>query len=166
MSGFNKNVRFLFLLIIGAFLLTAAAGAPADLPVEEVSAVSATDSSGIAVKTDDIPIPPRGCKTDCLISANINIKPTYKGETTTLTGSILIVDENGKPVSGAVVIVRWQLPDGTAFRDRVKTDSSGIAVVEIQAMQHGMFDLDVLRADKDGYRFDHNQGDCHGEFWM
>ena len=154
----KTNRRWYYIvLILGMFFMTAATGTPADLPVEDYPAVSLVD---------DLPVPPRGCKTDCMISANINIKPISKGDTSILIGSVLITDENGKPVADAVIVMRWTLPNDTTVVDRVKTDSHGIAVVEVAAMQHGRYVLEVLRGVKDGYHFDHNQGDCDADFWM
>jgi hypothetical protein len=149
---------YLIIMIAVMFFSTAAAGAPAILPEDIAPGDPPVES---------VPAPPvRGCFTDCLISANVNIKPLSKGDTMTLAGSVLIVDENGKPVPGAIVIMSWTLPDGSTFRDRAQTDSNGIAVVTTQAMEHGMYMLKVVRAAKTGYQFEGKLGERSSDFWM
>ena len=105
------------------------------------------------------------CVQNCLFSANLNIKPYNLGESTFLAGTVLILDENGEPVSGAAVTIRWTFPDGTSFRETLKTNGAGFAFTDVPAMQNGLYTLLVQRASKFGYRFDSDQGDVRAVYW-
>ena len=105
----------------------------------------------VSAAQPDFPIPM--CKADCLISSNINIKPVQYGRTTLLTGSILVVDETGAPVSQAAVTVVWTLPDGSQQTQVVSTSRSGIAGTSIVKLQNGVFTLRVEYIAKQGHMF-------------
>lgn len=102
----------------------------------------------------DVANPTRACAVNCLIAANINLKPVTVGDTDFVEATVLVVDEHGDALRGASVSGTWTLPDGRTVSVSAQTDGSGFAALRVEALQSGVYSLRIDGIAKAGYTFD------------
>lgn len=67
---------------------------------------------------------------------------------------VLILDEDGNRVPGALVTGEWEMPNGNARTRTVPTRLSGNAVIQHGSRQEGTYVFTVLNVEADGYEYD------------
>jgi hypothetical protein len=90
-----------------------------------------------------------GCDVSCLRVAMIRMKASPTG----VTASVQIRDENGLPISGARVLVHWDLPGGEGADQGKKTDASGSVVFTVPGGA-GTYTISIADVMAIGYTFD------------
>ncbi|MEW5985892.1 MAG: SBBP repeat-containing protein [Chloroflexota bacterium] len=93
------------------------------------------------------------CQTQCLRSVGIQLQGRQQGSLVGVRGTMLVTNETGQPISGAVVFATWTLPDGSTQSQTATTNSAGNARFTAIAGA-GVYTLtidDIVRPD---YTFD------------
>jgi hypothetical protein len=88
-----------------------------------------------------------------LRSSNINLSATLKSGQVTVNGKITVRDQNGVLLPGAVVYIKWTLPDGSVANQSATTNSNGIASFTVRG-RRGTYTLTINNITKSGYTFD------------
>jgi len=88
-----------------------------------------------------------------LRSADVMLKGRRKAGSIACTGLVVVSDENGAPVSGALVAAAWGLPDGRQVTQTSSTGGNGEAKFNISGVG-GIYTLTVEDVVKDRYAFD------------
>lgn len=73
------------------------------------------------------------------------------------SGSVMVLDQNNKPVAGVSVAVQWTLPNGWKKSQEVKSNASGSASFSVLG-KRGSYTLQVVQLAKPGYVFDATRG--------
>ena len=89
-----------------------------------------------------------------LITTDLAINIENKGRRNVLTASLIVVSGEGHPVSDAVVIGEWQLPNGRTRRQVILTDSQGTGVFVLKNRRKGEFQFKVSNVSKNDATFD------------
>jgi hypothetical protein len=71
-----------------------------------------------------------------------------------LAGRLVVHNESGVPLSGAVIDVIWSRPDGSLESQSMVTNSHGVARYQLEVFLTGEFGLAVESASLSGYEFD------------
>jgi hypothetical protein len=74
-------------------------------------------------------------------------------KTISVTGRVTVRNNSGATVSGAVVSITWQLPNGGTITQNATTNSSGVASFTTRSGR-GTYSLRVTNVTKAGYTFD------------
>jgi probable HAF family extracellular repeat protein len=96
---------------------------------------------------------PPDCTVNCLRSAAIRLGARLAGGDFKILGTVLVRDEDGAGVPGALVVVRWTTPDGTQYEHNSWTKSNGAASFLTQGGA-GTYNLTVVNIILSGYTFD------------
>ncbi len=89
-----------------------------------------------------------------LRSRAITIDARARRRSVNFTGVVTVMDESRSTISGATVVARWTLPDGSIVEQTVDTGGSGQAGFKISGVG-GLYKLTVTDISKgDQYRFD------------
>lgn len=88
-----------------------------------------------------------------LRSTAVNLSATLKKTTVNVSGTVVVQDENGKAISGAVVSITWVKPNGRVVTQNAKTNASGVAKFSTSG-NRGTYTLTVTNIRKTGYSFD------------
>ena len=67
------------------------------------------------------------CSLNCLRSTQIDLRARVLRRSVTIKGRVAVKNENGSPVSGALVVGRWTLPDGGTQDEFAWTGWTGVA---------------------------------------
>lgn len=106
-----------------------------------------------AVRLVPVEISEGKCVSKCIRSNGIALTPLLRRNYPWVEATILVQDENGKPLPGVEVTITWSLPDGTTVTQH---GQSGKANENELAMggQRGTYVLKVRKLARDGYTFD------------
>jgi probable HAF family extracellular repeat protein len=85
-----------------------------------------------AVRLRPVAEPPAECTFHCLRSTSIVLQGKTERRSLSVTGRVTVQDENDTPMSLALVVATWTLPDGTSRDANAWTDSNGVAVFTTQ----------------------------------
>lgn len=85
--------------------------------------------------------------------ADIVLSGRTLGRLVFISGRVVVQDEAGVGLPGAVVELRWTLPNGTSNTVTTTTNASGQARIS-QRGPHGPYQVTILGVTKNGYRFD------------
>jgi len=99
--------------------------------------------------------PPPECSFQCLRSSDIVMTGrllSKRNSSYGVTAKVTARDENAAPVSGALVVARWTLPDSSNFDANAWTDSTGVAAFTIQDGE-GLYSLTILNLVLSQYTF-------------
>ena len=88
-----------------------------------------------------------------LRSSNINLSAILKSGQVTVNGKVTVRDQNGVLLPGAVVLIKWTLPDGSLANQSATTNSNGIASFTVRG-RRGTYTLTINNITKSGYTFD------------
>ena len=88
-----------------------------------------------------------------LRSSEIVLTASLRKNIVTVNGRVVVVDQNGTPVPGAVVSVTWSIPGGKISTQTVTTNLNGLARFTIKG-NRGTYTLTVNNITKSGYWFD------------
>ena len=115
--------------------------------------LTVTDSDG-ATDTASLTI----TATDNTTSCSVNCLRVYSIKMydfgTTISGHVVVVDENGGRIFGAVVHAVWTKPDGSTQDQYDMIGVRGRAEFPLYASVSGQYTLTVVGITKDGYTFD------------
>jgi hypothetical protein len=75
-----------------------------------------------------------------------------KSSSYTVNANVTIRDEDGVPISGALVVGRWTRPDGSTFDANAWTSSKGVAALTMQGSR-GLYTLTILNVVLSQYTF-------------
>jgi len=96
----------------------------------------------------------RYCTANCLIASKLQLEAGDVGDTSIIAGSVLVTNERGRPMEGAVVRLVWTRPDGRQIVVHEMTGRDGVAQVKIQANISGIYYLRVDNIEMKGFTFD------------
>jgi probable HAF family extracellular repeat protein len=105
-----------------------------------------------AVRLQPAGAPPE-CTVNCLRSTNLRLGWGLLGGSYKIRGSVMVRDENGATVAGALVVVRWTAPGGAQSEQNVWTNAKGVAQVFTQGPA-GTYTLTVVNIVLSQYTFD------------
>jgi hypothetical protein len=88
---------------------------------------------------------------------NIKIKYNQAGGTYKLLGAVPVLDQDGVPLTGALVTAQWTKPNGRLIVQTMPSQANGLARFKLGTQQTGLYTLTVLGIQKDGYAYDPNQ---------
>jgi hypothetical protein len=88
-----------------------------------------------------------------LRSAEIRLTGRSRRGTVTITGTVLVVEQNEAPLAGATTLVKWTLPNGSTQVQSATTGTSGVATFRVTGAG-GSYRLEVTNLGKLGYTFD------------
>jgi hypothetical protein len=94
------------------------------------------------------------CVEDCAVVSNITLEATPQDDGKFLVqGFVTVVDEDGNPVSGANVSIRWMKPNGVIYGTRTNTGGDGIAVFQTVSRE-GTYTLMINNVVHEELEFD------------
>jgi probable HAF family extracellular repeat protein len=98
--------------------------------------------------------PPPECTFHCMrvTSIDLSSRAVHKTRSYAVTGRVTLKDENGLALSGALVVARFTLPDGTSADLNAWTSSTGVATFSAQGGK-GTYTLTVANAVLSLYTF-------------
>lgn len=120
----------------------------ATLTVTDDDGYSDTASVEIRVSEGD-----DGCVDQCLRAASISFTTAPASGGFRIVGLVSVIDEDGSPLSNALVAVTWTLPGGSILTRQAYTNTSGIARLSVQGPA-GTYSLVVDDITLGGYTFD------------
>ena len=85
--------------------------------------------------------------------SSISLASSLAGNILTVTGEVLVEDENGIALENVAVNITWELPDNSTQTQTSSTGSTGIATFSIAGSQ-GTYILTVSNVAKQGYCLD------------
>lgn len=94
-----------------------------------------------------------GCVSRCLRSNGIVLTPLHRRTYPWVEATILVQDENGKPLPGVEVTIIWSLPDGTTVTQHGQSGKAGENEFAMGG-QRGTYVLKIRKLARDGYTFD------------
>ena len=101
--------------------------------------------------------PPPECTFHCLRSTRIVLQSqALGGGNYSIKGKVKVRDENAAPISGALVVGRWTLPDGSSQDQNVWTNKKGVAVFTTQG-RLGLYTLTIVNIVRSQYTFNPSQ---------
>lgn len=106
-----------------------------------------------AVRLVPVEISEDKCVSKCLRSNGIVLTPLLRRNYPWVEATILVEDENGKPLPGVEVTITWSLPDGTTVTQHGQSDKADENEFAIGGQQ-GTYVLKVRKLARDGYTFD------------
>jgi probable HAF family extracellular repeat protein len=107
-----------------------------------------------AVRLRPTSAPPPECSFHCLRSTSIELRRGLRPAVRrSVMGNVTVQDENGAPLSGALVVATWTQPDGSTHDQYVATGANGVAVFTTQGSQ-GTYSLKVVNIVLSLYTFD------------
>ena len=111
-----------------------------------------------AVRLQPTAGPPPECTFHCLRSTDIALQSqaVRKSSSYTVNADVTIRDEDGVPISGALVVGRWTRPDGSTFDANAWTSSKGVAALTTQGSR-GLYTLTILNVVLSQYTFNPTQ---------
>ncbi len=110
-----------------------------------------------AVRLQPAGAPPE-CTLRCLRSTSIALQSAaslWKGQFA-INGQVKVRDENGTPISGALLVARWTHPDGREEDQNVWTGARGVAVLATQG-RRGLYTLTIVNILQSQYTFNPSQ---------
>jgi len=119
----------------------------ATLTVTDDEGYTDTASVGIQVSAEG------GCLDHCLRAASISFTTAPTSGGYRIVGLVSVIDEDGSPLSNALVAVTWTLPGGSVLTRQAYTNSRGIARLSVQGPA-GTYSLVVDDITLGGYTFD------------
>jgi probable HAF family extracellular repeat protein len=107
-----------------------------------------------AVRLQPAAGPPPECTFHCLRSTDIVLtgQALPKSSSYSINARITVTDENAASISGALVVGKWTLPDGSSFDANAWTGSNGVAVFTTQGGE-GVYTLTILNIVMSQYTF-------------
>jgi hypothetical protein len=97
------------------------------------------------------------CTFQCLRSIRVVLQSqALRRGTYSIKGIVRVQDENAVPISGALVVGRWTLPDGSSQDVNVATNSNGVAAFTTVGRQ-GLYTLTILNLVRSQYTFEPSQ---------
>lgn len=110
-----------------------------------------------AVRLRPASAPPPECTFQCLRSIRVVLQSqALRRGNYSIKGRVRVRDENAVPISGALVVGRWTLPDGSSHDDDVPTNSNGVAAFTTEG-RRGLYTLKILNVVLSQYTFDPSQ---------
>ena len=110
-----------------------------------------------AVRLQPASPPPPECTFHCLRSTRIVLQgKALRGGNYSIKGRVEVRDENAAPISGALVVGRWTLPDGSSQDRDVWTNLKGGAVFATQGPP-GLYTLTIVNIVLSQYTFNPSQ---------
>jgi probable HAF family extracellular repeat protein len=108
-----------------------------------------------AVRLRPTTTPPPDCTFHCLRSTSIELQSRKSRPRLppSVRGKVTVQDENGAPISQALVVGRWTLPDRSEQDQSAWTNSNGVAAFATQGSQ-GTYTLTVVNIVRSLYTFD------------
>jgi probable HAF family extracellular repeat protein len=103
-----------------------------------------------AVRLRPTDAPPPVCTFHCLRSTSIKLRTPAPRS---VRGRVTVLDENGVPISQALVVGRWTQPNGTERDQMAWTRSNGVAVFDTTGAR-GTYTLTVVNLVRSRYTFD------------
>ncbi len=98
--------------------------------------------------------PPPECTFQCLRAIRVVLQSqALRGGNYSIKARVEVRDENAAPISGALVVGRWTLPDGSSQDDNVWTNSNGVATTTTGG-QRGLYTLTILNVVRSQYTFE------------
>ncbi|HEV8200661.1 MAG TPA: hypothetical protein VGS03_11630 [Candidatus Polarisedimenticolia bacterium] len=106
-----------------------------------------------AVRLQPTTLAPPECTSHCLRSTSITLASlTGRKGVTSVNGRVTVQDENGTPLSLALVVATWTLPDGSHSDLNGWTDANGVAVFTTPGVA-GVYTLTVQNIVLSQYTF-------------
>ena len=93
--------------------------------------------------------PPPECTVNCLRSTKI----VLRSQIDAVDGRVTVRDENGSPMKGALVVVRWTDPDGNSENHSAFTRKTGVARFLHTREKPGLYTLTVVNILFTNYTF-------------
>jgi probable HAF family extracellular repeat protein len=110
-----------------------------------------------AVRLQPANTPPPECTFHCLRSTRIVLQSqALPGGNYSIKGKVKVRDENAAPISGALVVGRWTLPDGSSQDQDAWTNKKGVAVFTTQD-RLGLYTLTIVNIVRSQYTFNPSQ---------
>ena len=100
-----------------------------------------------------VPTSDPSCPSNCILSSAINLRATVKRGNVTAKAKVVVVDENGKSLSGVMVRITWTRPNGTTTTQYATTNRKGNASFSTSDGL-GTYTLTVDNLSLDGFTFD------------
>jgi PKD repeat protein len=92
-----------------------------------------------------------GCTSNCMSVDRISL--SYSRYKSRITGHVWVLDENGRPVEGAVVHAVWTLPDGSTKDSYSRIGTRSRASFSLTATAAGRYTLSIVEVTKTDYTF-------------
>ena len=86
-------------------------------------------------------------------STAVNLSATLKKTTVNVSGTVIVQNENGTVIPGAIVSITWVKPNGRVVTQNAKTNANGVAKFSTSG-NRGTYTLTVTNIRKTGYSFD------------
>ena len=102
-----------------------------------------------AVRLQPSATPPPECTVNCLRSTRVVLRTKIDA----IDGRVTVRDENGSPITQALVVVRWTGPEGNSDDYYAYTRSKGVARFLLARGQPGVYTLSVVNIVLSGYTF-------------
>ena len=119
-----------------------------------VTAVASSDLSSPRSYLNIILTDPSLPSASTLLRSNeITLDVRSRRNAVNFTGTVVVMDENHAPISGAAVSVEWTLPDGTALAQSGSSSGTGEASFKVSG-EGGIYTLTVTDISKGEYLFD------------
>jgi probable HAF family extracellular repeat protein len=110
-----------------------------------------------AVRLQPANTSPPECTFHCLRSTRIVLQSqALPGGNYSIKGKVKVRDENAAPISGALVVGRWTLPDGSSQDQDAWTNKRGVAVFTTQD-RLGLYTLTIVNIVRSQYTFNPSQ---------
>ena len=118
----------------------------AALTVTDNMGATGSSSTSVTVMGNDA-----GCISNCMSVDRISL--SYSLYQNRITGLVWLVDENGRPIEGAVVHAVWTLPDGSTHESYSRIGTRLRASFSLTATAAGRYTLNVVEVTKTDYTF-------------
>ncbi|HLF55747.1 MAG TPA: hypothetical protein VI942_02765, partial [Thermoanaerobaculia bacterium] len=106
-----------------------------------------------AVRLQPLAAPPPECTFHCLRSTDIALRAKTTTTAATVTAKVPVQDENGRAISGAMVVGVWTLPNGAQDHHNAWTNRRGVASFAISGPRPGTYKLEVVNIVLSLYTF-------------
>jgi PKD repeat protein len=118
----------------------------AALTVTDNMGSKASSSTSITVMDNDA-----GCISNCMSVDRISL--SYSIFQSRITGLVWLVDENNRPIKGAVVHAVWTLPDGSTHDSYSRIGTRMRASFSLTATAAGRYTLNIVEVTNTDYTF-------------
>jgi hypothetical protein len=112
--------------------------------------ITVTVSDGSSTAASAFTVTVNGCNTACLRSTAVGMQSRFNS----VTGRVTVRDENGTVVPGARVSVTWTRPDGSTESQTRTTNTAGVVLFSVSALDPGTYTITITNITKSGYTFD------------
>ncbi|HEX5760076.1 MAG TPA: hypothetical protein VF121_12875 [Thermoanaerobaculia bacterium] len=106
-----------------------------------------------AVRLQPAAGPPPECTIHCLRSTDIALRAKATAGAATITAKVTVQDENGRPMSQALVVGIWTQPDGTQLHHYAWTDRRGVASFATSGPRRSTYTFEVVNIELSLYTF-------------